>query len=114
MVIFPNGVSIEAKKYNMLSQILSNPRNDRLFINTQFFVFLKEEYIHKQIKKNPNRKAVLEKLRDTSKYDLMRRIFEHRVLYDGSGDTQSRILIFRSVFRVKFNNWWASNGLKIG
>lgn len=111
-VIFPNGVKILAKKYQVLNQIPTDPSHDRMFINTQFFVFFKEKYIRKQIKKHLNRKTILDKLRESVKYDLMRSIYEHRVLSDGMGDNKARIGLFRSTFRIKFNNWWGSNSSK--
>lgn len=112
-VIFLNGVKILAKKYKMLDEILTGPSHDRLYINNQFFVFLKEKYLHRKIEKNLDRITVLEKLRDSSKYDLMRLIYEHRVLSDGNGDVKSRINIFRSVFRIKFNSGGAAIAQKL-
>lgn len=93
----------------MLDKISTGPLHDRLYINNQFFVFIKEKQLFKQIGKKLDRMTVLDKLRDSSKYDLMRLIYEHRVLSDGNGDVKFRISLFRSVFRVKFNNWWSTN-----
>lgn len=86
-MIFPNGVKILAKKHKILDGIFTGPTHDTQYINNQFFVFIKEKHLRKQIGKN--RKEVLEKLRDSSKYDLMRLIYEYRVLSDGNGDVSN-------------------------
>lgn len=96
----------------MLDKISTDVSNDRLFINTQFFVFFKEKYIRKQIQNNLSRDETLAKLRNSKKYELMEAIYQHRVLSDGVGDMKSRINRFKATFRVKLNNWWAHNSLK--
>lgn len=108
-LIYPNGFKILAKKMDMLNSISSQPDCDKLFINSGFFIFFPEGRIRKQIKNGLNRKEVLKKFRDSSKYTLMSSIYEYRVLCNGSGDTKARILIFTSIFRVKLNNWWKHN-----
>lgn len=108
-LIFPNGVKISAKMYHLLNAIPTDPSNDRNFINSAFFVFFKEKKVHKQIKNGCDRKEILEYLRDSSKFEIMRFVYEHRVLTDGNGDTKSRIRDFGNTFRIKFNNWWRAN-----
>lgn len=108
-LIFPNGVKVSARKFKLLSAIPTDPANDKQFINSAFFVFITEKKIKKQIKKGLERNAILEYFRDSSKCEMMRSIYEHRILTDGNGDTKGRIRDFKHTFRVKFNNWWRTN-----
>lgn len=108
-LIFPNGVQISAKKYQLLEAISTSPSNDRLFVNSAFFIFFAEKRIHKKIKKGLDRDAILKYLRDSDKFEILRSIYEHRVLTDTNGDVPARIRDFWQTFRVKFNNWWRSN-----
>lgn len=73
-MIYPNGVNVPAKQMDILDNIPSDSKNDRLFINTAFFIFFTERKIRKQIKNGIVRDAVLEKFRSSSKYGLMKSI----------------------------------------
>lgn len=105
-LVYPNGLKITAKKMDLLDTIPSDPGNDRLFINTAFFIFFSEKRLRRQVKNGLDRNAVLEKFRDSSKYELMRAIYDYRVLSNDCGDIKTRIRLFTTIFRVKLNNWW--------
>lgn len=111
-MIYPNGAKIPAQKIELLNAIPSDASNDRHFINSAFFVFFSEKRICKQTKNGLGCGEVLEKFRNSNKYELMRDIYEYRVMNDGDGDTKSRLRTFRHTFRVKLNNWWRSNATK--
>lgn len=108
-LIYSNGCKIPANQMDLLNDIPDDADNDRMFINTAFFIFFSEKMIRKQVKKGSLRKAVLEKFRSSAKYELLRSIYEYRVLLNGSGQIRSRIRLFRTAFRVKLNNWWSTN-----
>lgn len=105
-LVYPNGFKVPAKKMDLLNEIPSDPGNDRLFINTAFFIFFSEKRLRKQVKNGLNRLDVLKKFRDSSKYELMRAIYNYRVLSNGCADANGRIRLFGSIFRIKLNNWW--------
>lgn len=109
-LIYPNGCMIPAKQMDLLDAISPGSDGDRLFINSAFFIFFSAKKLRKQVKHGLQREAVLEKFRSSTKYGLMRAIYEYRVLSDGSGNIDTRIRLFRSTFRVKLNNWWRVNG----
>lgn len=108
-LIFPNGVKISAKKFKLLEAIPVDPPNDRLFVNSAFFVFFNEQKIKKKIKKGFTRDEVLKDFRESNKFEIMRSIYEYRVLTDSNGDVSARIRSFSNTFRVKLNNWWRVN-----
>lgn len=106
---YPNGTKISVKKIELLDAIPGDASNDRLFINSAYFIFFTEKRIRKQAKNGLTCAQTLNKLRNSIKYELMRDIYEYRVMNDGDGDIKSRIRIFGHIFRVKLNNWWRSN-----
>lgn len=110
--IYPNGVKIPANQIELLDGISGDATNDRLFINSAFFIFFTENRLRKQIKNGLTCAQVLEKFRNSIKYDLMQDLYKHRVFSNGSGDAKSRIHIFAHTFRVKLNNWWRTNCTK--
>lgn len=40
-------------------------------------------------------------------------MYEFRVVSNGKGDIKLRTSLFKSVFRVKLNNWWMTHAAKI-
>lgn len=105
-MIYPNGVKVVAKHLKHLKFISSSQLFDRSFINSSFLIFFTEKYILKQKKKGLTRKEVLNKFRESSRYETMKNMYEHRILNDGRGDIKSRLGIFKNSFRVKLNNFW--------
>lgn len=96
----------------ILNSISSDAFNDRLFINSAFFIFFAEKKIHKEIKNGRTCSEVLDTFRTTINYMLLQDIYKYRVLSDGNDETKSRLGIFTNVFRVKLNNWWRTNVTK--
>lgn len=111
-MVYPNGTKIPVQKIELLDAIPSDESNDRLFINSAFFVFFTEKKICKQVKNGLGSAQVLEKFRSSTKYELMRDIYEYRVLSDGDGNIKSRLQTLGHTFRVKLNNWWRTNVTK--
>lgn len=105
-VVYPNGVKVASKPLKHLKTILSAPTFDKPFINASFVIFFTEKYIKQQKKHGLDRKATLQKFRDSSRYETMRSIYEYRVMCDGHGDVKERLGSFKNTFRVKFNNNW--------
>lgn len=105
-MIFPNGVKVMAKHLKHLDTISSSQVFDRSFINYSFMIFFSEKYILKQRKKGLARKEILNKFRESNRYDTMRNMYEYRILCDGHGDIKARFGIFKNTFRIKYNNWW--------
>lgn len=105
-MIYSNGVKVYTKHLKHLDNMSSAPIFDRSFINSSFLIFFSDRYILKQKKKGMARKAVLIKFRESNRYNIMRNIYEYRVLCDGHGDVIARVGSFKNTFRVKFNNWW--------
>lgn len=70
-----------------------------------------EKYILKQMKKGLDRKSILNKFRDSNRYEIMKFLYEYRVLSNGRGDIKHRLNMFKLVFRTKFNNWFTTHGV---
>lgn len=104
--LYPNGVKLDQKLVKQMDSISSDPSCDRLFINTLFMIVFSSKYIYKQSKKGLDRKATLNKFRDSNRYELMKNMYDYRVLRNGRGDSKTRMGLFKLVFRSKLNNWW--------
>lgn len=102
-------MTVSAKKYQLLDAIPMDSSNDRHFINSAFFIFFTEKKIRKLVKKGHSRHAILDQFRASNKFELMRNIYEYRVLFDNEGALKVRIRDFGHTFRVKFNNWFRAN-----
>lgn len=104
--MYPNGVKVDQKLAKQMDTISSEPSCDRMFINTHFMVVFSNKYIFKQFKKGLDRKATLNKFRDSNRYELMKNMYDYRVLCNGRGEIRTRLNLFKLVFRSKLNNWW--------
>lgn len=100
---------MDQKLANQLDKIPGDPSHDRMFINTHFMMVFSRKYILKQAKRGMDREATLKKLRDSDRYELMRNMYEYRVLCNGRDNVKMRLSLFKLVFRSKFNNFWKDN-----
>lgn len=111
-LIYNNGVKVNKKLNQQLLMISGDTTFDRTFVNAQFLIVLTEKYIFKKIKKGFSREEILKICRESNRYDIMRLMYEYRVLFNGQGDLKDRCANFKNIFRVKFNNWWPANFAK--
>lgn len=105
-MIYPNGVKVVAKLLKYLETMSSAPTFDKPFINASYTIFFTDKYLKKQKKNGLDRKATLQKFRDSQRYETMRSIYEYRVMCDGRGNVKERVGLFKNTYRVKFNNTW--------
>lgn len=108
--IYQNGAKVDVNLVKQLDSISGDAPFDRLFINTHFTIMFSEKYIRKQMKKGLDRKNILVKFRDSNRYEIMKFLYEYRVLVNGRGDIKHRLSMFKLVFRTKFNNWFSTHG----
>lgn len=70
-LVYSNGVTVPSNMMNVVGKISGDKDSDSNYINKLFEVLFPEKYLKKQIKKGHNRKAILNKIRDSKKYDIM-------------------------------------------
>lgn len=116
----------------VLNAISSDTDSDRQYVNKFFVVIFAEKYLQKLIMKGMDREKVLNELRSTKRYATMQgnnfvkffhnifnlisfflALYEYRVHLNGKGNIEARKKQFKLYFRVKLNNWWISNGVKV-
>lgn len=105
-MIYTNGVKVAKPALRRLETISSAQQFYREFINSGYLVFFCEKYCRRQVKKGLSREQMLKKIRDSNRYETLQNVYEYRVLCDGQGDIKRRLISFKNVFRVKFNNQW--------
>lgn len=97
------------KQMRQIETISGEAAADRRFINDIFFIIFSEKYIMKQVKKGLSWEELLTKFRASNRHELMKDLYEYRVLRNGEGIVDARLRLFKLVFRTKLYNWWTVN-----